>query len=124
VPDVTHVINFDAPEDRDTYTHRVGRTGRAGRTGSGISLLLADQLGETRLIAGDLGLREEFDRRDGATPGHRPAGGRNGNGNRPARDGRGRAATAGRHPRGGNNSGGSGGSRRGRSRRRYSGGRA
>ena len=31
VPDVTHVINFDAPEDRDSYMHRVGRTGRAGR---------------------------------------------------------------------------------------------
>ena len=33
VADVTHVINFDAPEDRDAYVHRVGRTGRAGRAG-------------------------------------------------------------------------------------------
>src|SRR3954451_8958028 len=30
VEDITHVINFDAPEDRDTYVHRTGRTGRAG----------------------------------------------------------------------------------------------
>jgi superfamily II DNA/RNA helicase len=35
VPDVTHVINFDAPEDGDAYTHRVGRTGRAGEAGRG-----------------------------------------------------------------------------------------
>ena len=31
---ISHVINFDPPEDRDAYTHRVGRTGRAGRSGS------------------------------------------------------------------------------------------
>ena len=34
VPDMTHVINFDAPEDRDTYVHRTGRTGRAGAPAS------------------------------------------------------------------------------------------
>ena len=33
VPDVTHVINFDAPEDRDAYVHRTGRTGRGGTYG-------------------------------------------------------------------------------------------
>ena len=32
VADISHVINFDAAEDRDAYTHRVGRTGRAGNT--------------------------------------------------------------------------------------------
>src|SRR5687767_7647593 len=35
VDDVTHVINFDAPPDRDSYVHRIGRTGRAGRNGVG-----------------------------------------------------------------------------------------
>ena len=33
VRDVTHVINYDMPEDRDGYVHRIGRTGRAGRAG-------------------------------------------------------------------------------------------
>jgi ATP-dependent RNA helicase RhlE len=71
VPDVTHVINFDAPEDRDAYTHRVGRTGRAGRTGAGVSFVLSDQVGDMRKIAGDLGLREQFDSAVGtSTPTH------------------------------------------------------
>jgi ATP-dependent RNA helicase RhlE len=59
VPDVARVINFDVPEDRAGYVHRVGRTGRAGRTGTGISFVLADQMGEMRSIASGLGL--EFD---------------------------------------------------------------
>ena len=33
--DITHVINFDPPEDDKGYVHRVGRTGRAGRGGNG-----------------------------------------------------------------------------------------
>jgi ATP-dependent RNA helicase RhlE len=69
VPDVTHVINFDAPEDRDAYTHRVGRTGRAGRTGAGVSFVLSDQVGDMRKIAGDLGLGDQFDAAVG-TPTH------------------------------------------------------
>ncbi len=43
VDDITHVINFDAPEDREAYVHRVGRTGRAGRPGVGITFVLGDQ---------------------------------------------------------------------------------
>jgi superfamily II DNA/RNA helicase len=67
VADVTHVINFDAPGDRDSYTHRVGRTGRAGSRGIGISFVLADQVDEIRHMARGLGLTREFDR------GHRGA---------------------------------------------------
>jgi len=60
VAGVTHVINFDAPEDRDSYVHRIGRTGRAGRRGTGISFVLADQADKVRRMAGDLGLAREF----------------------------------------------------------------
>jgi len=61
VADVTHVINFDAPGDQDAYTHRIGRTGRAGNRGAGISFVLEDQVGEMSRIARDLGLAREFD---------------------------------------------------------------
>jgi superfamily II DNA/RNA helicase len=65
VADITHVINFDAPADRDTYVHRVGRTGRAGRTGTGVSFVIPEQAGEMRQIARDLGLSREFGTADG-----------------------------------------------------------
>jgi len=61
VADVTHVINFDAPGDQDAYVHRIGRTGRAGNRGAGISFVLEDQVAEMRRIARDLGLIREFD---------------------------------------------------------------
>jgi ATP-dependent RNA helicase RhlE len=60
VPDVMRVINYDAPEDRAAYVHRIGRTGRAGRTGTGISFVLSDEVAEMRKIAKSLGL--EFGR--------------------------------------------------------------
>ncbi|NIG62857.1 MAG: ATP-dependent RNA helicase SrmB [Serratia symbiotica] len=39
--DITHVFNFDMPRTADTYLHRIGRTGRAGRNGTAISLVEA-----------------------------------------------------------------------------------
>jgi ATP-dependent RNA helicase DeaD len=39
VDDLTHIINFSLPEDPEIYTHRSGRTGRAGKTGISISLV-------------------------------------------------------------------------------------
>lgn len=39
IPDVSHVINYDAPEAAETYVHRIGRTGRAGRGGEAITLV-------------------------------------------------------------------------------------
>ena len=39
VPRITHVINYDLPQDSEAYTHRIGRTGRAGRTGISITFV-------------------------------------------------------------------------------------
>ena len=41
IPDVSHVFNFDMPRSGDTYLHRIGRTARAGRKGTAISLVEA-----------------------------------------------------------------------------------
>jgi len=60
VRNVTHVINYDAPEDRDGYVHRIGRTGRAGRAGIGVTFVLGDQARDMSRIASDLGLHREF----------------------------------------------------------------
>ena len=39
VNELTHVVNYDIPQDPESYTHRIGRTGRAGKTGIAITLL-------------------------------------------------------------------------------------
>ena len=39
IDDVTHVINFDAPESYDDYIHRIGRTGRAGKRGTALTFV-------------------------------------------------------------------------------------
>jgi ATP-dependent RNA helicase DeaD len=39
VPDITHVINYQLPEDSESYVHRIGRTGRAGKDGVAITLI-------------------------------------------------------------------------------------
>ena len=57
---ITHVINFDAPEDRDAYVHRVGRTGRAGRRGVGITLVTGEQKDTVGKIASQLRLHAQF----------------------------------------------------------------
>jgi ATP-dependent RNA helicase RhlE len=72
VEEITHVINFDAPEDRDTYVHRTGRTGRAGASGSAASFVLPDQRSEMRNIAMELGLHREFEAHRGANHAGRP----------------------------------------------------
>ena len=53
--DIGLVVNFDPPDDNDTYTHRVGRTARAGRTGRAITMVLPDQVDEVGRMAKRLG---------------------------------------------------------------------
>ena len=60
VDDITHVINFDAPADHDGYVHRVGRTGRAGRQGVGVTFVASEQAKDVHRIAQDLSLEREF----------------------------------------------------------------
>ncbi|HLX32102.1 MAG TPA: DEAD/DEAH box helicase [Gaiellaceae bacterium] len=58
---ISHVINYDPPEDMKGYVHRVGRTGRAGRTGQGITLVLPDQQADVSRVANMLGHKEQFE---------------------------------------------------------------
>ncbi|WP_460398236.1 DEAD/DEAH box helicase [Actinophytocola sediminis] len=53
---VTHVINFQCPEDDGSYVHRIGRTGRAGREGVAITLVDWDEEPRWKLISDTLGL--------------------------------------------------------------------
>lgn len=50
IDDVTHVINYQCPDDEKTYVHRIGRTGRAGRTGVAVTLVDWDELARWTLI--------------------------------------------------------------------------
>ncbi|MFD2494515.1 DEAD/DEAH box helicase [Amycolatopsis jiangsuensis] len=56
IDDVTHVINYQCPDDEKTYVHRIGRTGRAGRTGVAITLVDWDEEPRWKLISDTLGL--------------------------------------------------------------------
>jgi ATP-dependent RNA helicase DeaD len=55
VSDVSHVINYSLPDDIESYTHRSGRTGRAGKTGISIALVTSKDIGKIRQIERTLG---------------------------------------------------------------------
>jgi len=61
VKGVSHVINFDPPADHHTYIHRVGRTGRAGNRGVGVTLVGAAERHEIGQLARRLGLSHGLD---------------------------------------------------------------
>ena len=55
IPDVSHVINYDIPDDADAYVHRVGRTGRAGKSGEAITLVTPREFRLMRFIEQQVG---------------------------------------------------------------------
>jgi ATP-dependent RNA helicase RhlE len=57
---ISHVINFDPPADREGYVHRIGRTGRAGNTGVGITFFGSEHIRDLEKIADQLRLKAEF----------------------------------------------------------------
>ena len=57
IDDVTHVINYNMPEDHLTYVHRVGRTGRMGKAGDAMTLVLQEEMGKLGDIERALSVR-------------------------------------------------------------------
>jgi ATP-dependent RNA helicase DeaD len=51
IPEISHIIQYEPPEDPEAYIHRAGRTGRAGATGEAISLVAGMEQTELRRIA-------------------------------------------------------------------------
>jgi ATP-dependent RNA helicase RhlE len=84
VSNISHVINYDVPDTADTYTHRIGRTGRASRTGEALTFITDGDGGIVRSIERHLGSsieRRTFEDFDYDKPGSRPQ--YNGPGQRP-----------------------------------------
>jgi superfamily II DNA/RNA helicase len=86
VSGISHVINFDPPEDRDGYVHRIGRTARAGRSGVGVTFVGAEQAHDVGRIAAELRLDREFAETALSTPA-RPGRSRSRNGGGNGRQG-------------------------------------
>ncbi len=68
VDDLTHVINYGLPDDTAVYTHRSGRTGRAGKTGISAAIIHSREKGKLREIEKKIG--RTFERKEVPTPQH------------------------------------------------------
>ena len=58
---ISHVVNYDPPQDDKSYVHRVGRTARAGATGTGVTFVTADQQGDIGRMAARLDIGQDFE---------------------------------------------------------------
>jgi len=61
VDNLTHIINYNLPDETEQYTHRSGRTGRAGKTGISIAIINMREKSKIKLIEKKLGKKFEFD---------------------------------------------------------------
>lgn len=68
VEDLTHVINYGLPDDTAVYTHRSGRTGRAGKTGVSVAIIHSREKGKMRDIEKKIG--KKFERKEVPSPKH------------------------------------------------------
>ncbi|MDE6332679.1 MAG: DEAD/DEAH box helicase, partial [Muribaculaceae bacterium] len=68
VDNLTHVINYGLPDDAAVYTHRSGRTGRAGKTGVSIAIIHSREKGKLKDIERIIG--KKFERKEVPTPAH------------------------------------------------------
>ena len=73
VEDISHVINFDMPATVDDYTHRIGRTGRAAKTGDAFTFTTREDEGSVRAIERVLGFKIERRRLEGFDYAAQPA---------------------------------------------------
>ncbi|MBI3966194.1 MAG: DEAD/DEAH box helicase [Chloroflexi bacterium] len=80
IPEISHVFNFDLPQDPEYYVHRIGRTGRAGRTGEALTLVAPWEARELRVIEratgatikrGEVPTIDDLERREQANLGQR-----------------------------------------------------
>jgi ATP-dependent RNA helicase RhlE len=55
IDDITHVINYDVPQQAEDYVHRIGRTARAGATGDAFTFMAPDEIATVRMIEHVLG---------------------------------------------------------------------
>lgn len=101
---ISHVVNYDLPDTAETYTHRIGRTGRAERTGEALTLVTPEDEAQVRAIERVIGARIERRRAEGFDyEAEAPLAARGEAGRRPARQGaRGPARGEGRNAGGGN----------------------
>jgi superfamily II DNA/RNA helicase len=58
---ISHVVNYDPPEDDKSYVHRVGRTARAGNAGTGVTFVTPEQQGDIGRMAARLKLGDDFE---------------------------------------------------------------
>lgn len=67
VTGISHVINYDMPSTTDAYTHRIGRTGRATRTGDAFTFVTGEDMGLAHSLQKVLGEKLEYQSVDGLT---------------------------------------------------------